>query len=398
MTGAVFDVAVVGAGPAGATAAYLTANAGLSTVLLERRSIIGIPVRCAEAIFRVKLPDFISPRPEWIARSVETLRLVAPDRSFTDFNLKEDGRTVLVLDRGVFDRHLVELAAAAGAKVRIGSRVTGLLRNCKAVSGVQVVSRGCTEHIQARIVIAADGVESQVARWAGLQTGLDASGICACAQYTLCGVSQNTPKYLHLYLGRSLAPGGYAWAFPKQGDIWNVGLGIRPSFVKTQGQTAQSLLDSFVEERFAEATRVGFVVGAVPVDGRDVKAYGEGIMVVGDAAHQANPLHGGGIINGIKGAIIASETAIEAFSAGDFSSYILRRYQSRCQALFWKRFEHLVRIRQGMDILDDMAFNRVVRILGESASGSLFDFVRTAIRHDPGLLAEFAKLAVYGYR
>ena len=105
-----YDVVVVGAGPAGSTAAYITAKAGLSTLLTEKRQEIGSPVRCAETISRVRLPKFITPDPKWIANVVHGARIVAPDGNSVDLFYHSNHKEGLVLERKIFDRRLAETA------------------------------------------------------------------------------------------------------------------------------------------------------------------------------------------------------------------------------------------------------------------------------------------------
>src|SRR3970282_651004 len=105
-----------------------------------------------------------------------------------------------VLERDLFDRHLAKLAAKAGAEVRIRTSAVGLLQEDGAVVGARCEHFGETFDVTARVVIGADGYESQVGRWAGLETHLRARDIDACLQYTLFGVAGDA-RYTDLYLG-----------------------------------------------------------------------------------------------------------------------------------------------------------------------------------------------------
>ena len=191
----------------------------------------------------------------------------------------------------------------------------------------------------ARIVIGADGVESQVGRWAGLPSGPGLSDICVCVQYVMTGVEIEDEDHLHIYFGEEIAPGGYAWAFPKGRQAWNIGLGIRPLFEKAVGHTAKSFLDRFVAKKFPKAVAVSQVMGAVPIDGRLFQLSGDGVMLVGDAAHQVNPLTGSGITNGMKCAVMAGETAVEACSKDDVSQTELSNYDRRFRKDLGRKFK-----------------------------------------------------------
>ncbi len=389
-----YDVVVVGAGPAGSIAAQDTAKAGLSTLLIEKRQEIGTPGRCAEGVAQKTLSQFIEPDPRWISREIDGTRLTAPDGGFVDIVSPGEG---LVLERSIFDRHLAELAAAAGADVRVKSCVTGLLFHGEAISGVKVKSFGAVEEIEARIVIAADGVESQVGRWAGMETGFNPGDTDICAQYLMSGVRLERPDYCHFYFGTDIAPGGYAWAFPKRGDMANVGLGIRPDPRRPAEQTAKYFLDRFVGRVFPHAVPLSFVIGAVPTDGKKVELSGNGILVAGDAAHQTNPLTGGGIKNAMTAGRLAAETTVETFAKGDFSRSALSSYDNKWYKTMGKRFKHLVRIRDQIMHFNDQTFNSLAGSMGSKGRSSLLELFRTALADKPSLLLDIGQLVLYGW-
>lgn len=395
--GHTYDVVVVGAGPAGSTAAYITSRAGLSTLLIEKRQEIGSPVRCAETISRVRLPEFVKPDPKWISNVVHRVRMIAPDRSSVDLLPHKDHQEGLVLDRKVFDRHLAEMAALAGAHVRVKTRVVGLRKEGDAVKGVRIRSGEKEEEIPAQIVIGADGVESQVGRWAGLPSGLSLSDIVVCVQYVMTGVELEEEDHLHIYYGREFAPGGYAWAFPKGQHVWNVGLGIRPLTPGVAGHTAKHFLDTFVAKMFPGAVPVSLGMGAVPIDGRLFQLSASGVMLVGDAAHQVNPLTGAGITNAMKCGVMAGETAVDACAKGDVSQGELSRYERRYRRELGKKFEALARVRDAMSMLSDDQLNRIISLAGKGEARSSFEFLRFAVGKDPLVIGAFMKLAAWGY-
>jgi len=162
-----YDVVVVGAGPSGSVAARLAAEGGLKVLLIEKRQEIGVPVRCAEAIGADLSRPFLDYDPRWVDA---TIRAFEVHNSCGQAVRLPPAEPTLVVNRKVFDYQLALKAARAGAEVRTSTVAVGLVIENNSVKGVMIESLGHVETISARLVVAADGTESQVARWAGLKT------------------------------------------------------------------------------------------------------------------------------------------------------------------------------------------------------------------------------------
>src|SRR5213595_1169340 len=127
---------------------------------------------------------------------------------------------------------------------------------------VRVKQRGTEEVYRARIVIGADGVETMVGRWAGLDTRVPARDMESCAQYVLQDIDINADA-IYLQFSRAIAPGGYAWIFPKGVGVANVGLGIVA--LKSDGRNAREYLDAWLARRYPRGACAGYTVGGVIV-------------------------------------------------------------------------------------------------------------------------------------
>ena len=340
-----YDVVVVGAGPAGSLAAWTAARLGLSVLLLEKRQEIGSPVRCAEGVGHDPLIPFIEPDPRWIAATVDKAEIttVADGQRRT---LRAEGGRGYILERRVFDRALAEEAAAAGAQVAVKTTAIGLLQEGSAVRGVIVRGPNGAMEIEAQVVIAADGVESQIARWAGLDTTLPLRDIMICAQYLLASIDVD-PTCCSYFIGEEIAPGGYAWIFPKGEGRANVGLGVQADRVEGR-ESALTYLHRFIESkpRLARGSPVTLVTGTVPVALPPSRLVANGLMVVGDAARQVDPLTGGGITNGMAAGRLAAEVAAAAIAAGDVSAPALAEYERRWAAGLGRKMARHYRWRE----------------------------------------------------
>ncbi|MBL7183069.1 MAG: geranylgeranyl reductase family protein [Anaerolineae bacterium] len=329
-----YDVVVVGAGPGGSVAAREAAKLGLSVLLLEKRQEIGSPVRCAEGVAHELLMPFIEPDPHWISAEATKAQITVIDDGTTVARRAEGGKGY-VLERRVFDRVLAEEAATAGAQVMVKTAATGLLLEDGVVRGVVARGLGGAMEIECAVVIGADGVESQVGPWAGLDTALSLRDTMACAQYLLAGIEIDS-ACCYYYVGQGVAPGGYAWVFPKGEGKANVGLGVQADVA---ADSALNYLTRFIEGQpnlaqggvlsLSKGSPVTLVVGGVPVAPPLPRLVTSGLMLVGDAARQVDPLTGGGIANAMLAGRLAAEVAAQAIAAGDASADALAPYEKR---------------------------------------------------------------------
>lgn len=382
-----YDIVVVGAGPAGSITAKTCAEAGLEVLLIEKRQEIGEPVRCAEGVGKEGLKKHIEPDNRWIAAEVKGSRIISPDG--TGINLSEDssGKDVgYVLERKVFDRALAQEAALAGAEVMVKTRATGLLRNNGRVTGIKAMHLGETYEIRADIVIGADGIESKVGRWGGIDTSLKPGDIETCAQFLVSNIEPG--EYSEFYLGEKYAPSGYVWIFPKGEYKANVGIGILGS--RSGSVRAISLLQKFVSTCLPEGKIVEIVVGGVPVSGQIRQTITDGLMLVGDAARQADPLTGGGIINAMDAGRMAGEVCIKAKEKGDYSVKTLKEYEDRWRATIGKELSKSLKVKNILLKLTDEQLNQLAHSLRgvNTSKMALSSLIPLLVRKNPKLLWE----------
>jgi digeranylgeranylglycerophospholipid reductase len=339
-----YDVVVVGAGPGGSMAAWSAARDGARVLLLEKRQEIGSAVRCAEGVGHGPLSRFLAPDPRWISATVTSAAITIVQDSSQREVLRRSGSTGYILERRVFDRAVAEAAANAGAQVITKTPALGLIREGRQVVGVTVRHRGQTLHIGAHVVIAADGVESLVARWSGLNTALPPHDTMSCAQYLLAGIDVD-PTCCAYFVGEGVAPGGYAWVFPKGEGRANVGLGVQADVSQ---RPALDYLEDFVAAtpHLARGSIVTQIFGVVPVAPPLGRLVSDGLMVVGDAAHQVDPLTGGGITNAMTAGEIAGKVAAQACRHSDASAANLEGYAEQARAVLGRRLERNYRLKE----------------------------------------------------
>lgn len=353
-----YDVIVVGAGPGGSSAALAAARKGRKVLLLEKHSIIGYPLCCAEGISKVGVENVVPLNPRWVASHVERALLVGPGGAEA---LIEHPQAGYVLDRKIFDRDVATLAANAGATIKTNAQAVGLLNgDSEPIRGVKVAGEGKTQEYFAPVIIAADGIESRIGFWAGLNTTLYLSGFDATAQYLLGGLKLKDEECVEFYFGRELCPGGYAWVFPKGNGTANVGLGFTPAL--NAKVKAIDLLNSFVAQRFPRASIMETVVGGVPMYAGKKLMRVKNVLLVGDAARLVDSISGGGIANALLSGRLAGEVAAE-YMPQKHSLKFLERYKELWDRVKGREMRFYLYARQIFVRMNDADFDNVVNFL-----------------------------------
>jgi digeranylgeranylglycerophospholipid reductase len=390
-----YDVLVVGAGPGGSMTAFEVAKAGLNVLLVEKRQEIGSPVRCGEGMAKVWLNRLgLEADDSWIAHEVEGARIIAPDGSKLTVNEKLAGNECgYVINRDDFDKWLAEKAVRAGAECRVKTMCTGLKMDGDKIVGARIRYMGEEEDVKCKIVVAADGFESQVGRWGGLNTKLKKRDMNSCFQYLMVGIDCD-PRYNDFYLG-SIAPGGYIWVFPKGQDIANVGIGVNLSKLKNPGDT-KMYLDKWIKSQpgIAKGKAIEQMAGAISCCMPLEETVKDGLMLVGDAARQIDPLTGGGISTACTAGQIAGRVIAEAFKAGDFSKDFLMKYDKEWKdAMEDQLIRNYVAKEKLIDLRDEI-FNKAVKALSETDLEKIttLEILKALERKYPELVKELESL------
>lgn len=382
-----YDVVVIGAGPAGSVTARFVAENACSVLMLERDREPGVPVRCAEGVSHTGILPFIDINEKWICTTIEGARLHAPDGDSIEMYNNGLG---YVLDRRVFDRELADLAVSKGAVLLTKADAFALLRDDEGkICGVKFRHEKNIIEVNCKIVIGADGVESQVGRWAGFNTSLKLSDINTCCQYTVNNIKIEK-NLCQFYFGKAVTPGGYLWIFPKSETQANIGIGIGGDATQP-GKGPRYYLDKYMDKHFPDASINYMVYGGVPTRaGNDFVK--DNIMLVGDAAHQVNPITGGGIVQGMIAGKYCGETAAKAIKENNTSAKFLKEYPEHWEKHLGSNQRFMYSLKNKFMDMDDSKFNKLVatckKIPREELN--LYRLFKETIKEDPILLAKLA--------
>jgi digeranylgeranylglycerophospholipid reductase len=360
-----YDVIVVGGRVGGSVSSLFASKNDLDVLMIEKRQEIGVPLQCAEATSEVTFQTLdMKPSDRYICSEIYGAELYSPNG--THFRMYPNGEEMgYILDRKVFDKHLAIESAKAGTDIMVKTTVKDLIMENRKVKGVVAKHLGETTEIRADLVIAADGIESNIARMAGLSSRYDLKDICSCAQYKMVGIDIE-PGYMQFYFGNEVAPGGYVWIFPSENGVTNIGIGIRSS-----KETAYEYLNRFTKN--LGGTSVELNVGGVPVSGPVGKTYADGLLVVGDAAGHVDPITGGGIHLTTLCAKMAGEVAAEAIKSEDISAAFLKRYEEMWKNEIGDLINRSLKYRKIFEKLNDKELN----VLAKFMKGKDLDSITT---------------------
>ena len=390
------DVFVVGAGPAGSYVSYALARQGFDVVVAEKRPEVGVPVRCGEAAGSFEeLEHFLPLDDAWIAGPINGARLFGPSNRYVERDMPGVG-TQLHRDR--FDQALARQAVESGVELHTGLQIDGVSEfedGHRTVYGRNLRQGDAPFMMRARLVLGADGVESLVGQWLGLRRAFPVGDVHSALQYLLDEVPAGK-RYIDLYAGHDVAPGGYAWVFPKDNDTANVGLGMHVT--PKMRRPARAYLDDFVQRLFPKSRILGVMAGGVS-GARSMKSMvTDGAALVGESGHTNNPFSGGGIMNALESAEEAGIALGAALRAGDLSARTLNDYEKRWRKRVGRTNDLFFRLRKLYFTFDDAEIDWAVDSLQKVVEGvnrknvDYTGIFRSAMFEHPKLMLKAARM------
>ena len=375
-----FDVIVVGAGPAGTSAAITAAKLGLTVVLLERGEYPGSK-NVQGAVLYTKnladvLPEFWKDPTAPLERYITTQNvMVASEDSAIQVGFRSDRwvqepHNCYTIIRVNFDRWYAKKAEELGVQLFSGVKVSKLLRKDGKVIGIET-SEG--DQLFADVVIACDGVNSLLAQSIGLIDEIRSDEVALGVKEVLSlpkeriqdrfALEGNEGTTFEIFGNVTRGMLGYAFLYTNKDSI-SFGVGCKLSHFQKTNARPYELLEAakkhpIIRRYLADAKPMEYSAHLIPEGGYYSlpPLFTDGFMLAGDAAQMINPSHREGSNLAMTAGMLAAQTAAEAKKIGDFSKAALSSYQRKLEASFvipdmeeHKDLEH--KIEKNMDLLN----------------------------------------------
>ena len=383
------DVAIVGGGPGGLSAARRLAADGWSVTVFEEHDTIGTPVHCTGVLAEDVIASMDLPS-EAVLNPLSTVRFVAPAGHSFDYTTATT--EAVVIDRETFDAALARRAEAAGATVIRGGRVTAI---DPSGDGVTLTLQD-RDSVRARSVILACGANYAFQKRLGL--GMPATFL----QSAQLELPADRPGDVEIHFGSEIAPKGFAWAVPVRrasGTFARIGV-----MADADAGLYFSRMLARVRDRWEVAVADSLTPRRRMLPLASVKrTYADRVLAVGDAAGLVKPTTGGGIYYSVVSGEIAAEVLGRRLSAGDLSAAALREYETSWRGRFQSEFTAQLALRfvaqrmrdADIDALFTLATtDGILPLVRETARFNRHrDFILALLRHQPARRALFGRLA-----
>ncbi|NYZ74582.1 NAD(P)/FAD-dependent oxidoreductase [Candidatus Micrarchaeota archaeon] len=374
------DVIVIGGGPAGSTFARVAAAGGMDVLVIDKRKEIGVPVRCGEGLGKGEIikQGLDLPR-QCYSIEVEGAKVVAPNGKAIVW--KNEGTRGWVLERKFFDKWLCELAVEKGAKVHTYTRAIEVLRDEKGKPNGVKVSHGGREpyEVRAPLIVSAEGMESMMARQMGFKTVHALYDVDTCYEYEMKPYDHE--NLIELYFGNEVAKRGYVWIFPKANRKANVGIGIGGNVANSEklggvkGAQPKTLLDAFIknDKQLKEASTLLDFGGVISVGAPIDEFVKDNCMIIGTAAKQVDPIHGGGIGIAMETGVMAAGVALKAHARKDYSKAMLYEYEKQWRPGLGKDMANRLLLRKVLEKVSDDDLNHIFNTLTDNDMPDVMD-------------------------
>lgn len=365
-----YDIVVVGAGPAGLSAAYSASKRGASVIVLERDDGIAHNIRTSGVSWIEEMKRFGIGREHY--NPIRNYAFFSPSNEVT---INDNDAKCCVLNVRSTYQHLAFQAASAGAGIMVKANVTDAIVVGNRIAGVKVSTPNGDFNIEADLVIDASGFRTVVGRKIGIVSEWKRYGVGA--EYECYAETVDDETWM-LMVGSQYSPAGYAWAFPIGKNRVKIGVGIgRPE----SADEPLEILNCMMEKRPKPLNMMGRIepvelhYGFIPNEGVRGSTIADGFLLVGDSAGQANPL----VLEGIRYAIefgrLAGDIGAKALQHGA-SKQSLVEYEKAWRSQVEGKIAAALKVQSRWLGFTDEQWDEEIEIMKDMSTDEFLDFIR----------------------
>ena len=371
MTKREYDLIVVGAGPAGSSAAYAAAKNGIKVALLEKEENVAQTVRTSGVTWIDYAKEFGIP--EDCYNPIRTYNFCSPNNTVS---ITDNKPKAAVLDVRKTYRFLADMAKKNGAEIFVNTNVTNVITENGSIVGVKASSSNSEMSFRAGMIIDASGFQSAVSKSLGLVKQWERFGVGAEYEAEVENVKSDT---WWLMVGQMYSPAGYAWIFPLGKNIVRIGVGVgKPESHVDPTQRLDELIEKGAGpiKDLGKITKKEFHYGLIPNEGLSRKTVYDNLILVGDTAGMANPLVLEGIRYAIKYGRVAGDVASKAIKSGDTSEKALQYYEETWKKEIESKIKSAHKVQARWLELSDSEWDKEIDIISNLTADEFLDFVR----------------------
>ena len=367
-----YDIIVVGAGPAGSSAAYQASKNGVKVAVLEKEESVAETVRTSGVTWIQNIKEFQIP--DDCFNPIKNYSFCSPNNEVT---ISDSVPQAAVLDVRKTFRWLASQAENEGADVFVKTNVKDVIKNENGdIIGVSANNPEGNVSFFGKIIIDASGFGSVVCKSMGFVTQWKRFG--AGAEYEVKAENVD-PETWWLMVGQKYSPAGYAWIFPTGKDTVRIGVGVgKPESSVDPTEKLKELMKSKPGPigNLGKITPIEFHFGLIPNDGLSRKTVYNNLILVGDSAGQANPLVLEGIRYAIKFGRVAGKISVEALKSGKTDESALFPYEENWRKEIESKIKSAGKIQDRWVGLTDEEWDKELDIIKELKPEEFLDFIK----------------------
>ena len=377
-----FDIAIIGAGPAGLCAArsILLHENKPSVILIEKSTDIDKRIPCAEGVGKLGFHEVLEPKKTWIRSVVSHLTLHSPDNTTITYT---DSNKGYIINRALMQHDLADTCLEMGAEGLFSHSVMKISKPDS--DGIRTLFLDSGDTIRAKVVLDCSGPLSRFGEHEKIDCKPHDLEVAYFAHIE--GIETRT-ETVHVYVSEELAPGGYAWAFPRNEQSLNIGIVLGSSF--RSDHNIRNLLDTFINKYYPHGKVIRKCAGSIPCYKTRLKIATTGLIKAGDAISTVNPISRAGISEAMKSGTIAGTFAIQMLNASSDKEMkkVCDAYEKAWYKKLGSRHLKLARVKSFLQKVTDKEYNAGAQALASIPQDQLTmaKIFRTCLTRFPKLI------------